>query len=47
MTDELTDAQNIDLAERVSIRMDCGQDEEQATEKALAELEIWWQDIAT
>ena len=48
MTNDLTPAQKIDLAERIAIRVeDGGQDEEEAAEKARAELDVWWEDLAT
>lgn len=40
--------ENIDLDERIAIRViDGGQDEEEAREKAMAELEIWFEELAT
>lgn len=46
MTDDLTPAQEIDLAERIAIRVEGGQDEEEAKEKALEELREWFEDLA-
>ena len=47
MTDDLTPAQEIDLEERIAILVDGGMDEWTAAEKALEELELWWEDLAT
>ena len=36
-----------DLEERIAIRVEGGQDEEEATDKATQELNRWWEDVAT
>jgi hypothetical protein len=48
MTDDLTEAQQIDLNERIAIRViDGEQSEEVALEKGFEELKVWWEDVAT